>query len=157
MVWWVQTSIFICGLSILSLTSVEGYNGYVIFVWVYGIFLGRASYIHRVNSCWNFEIMTLILFLGFPYVSQAQFEDKKLWNKGGTRIFSFLQYVHKNVQVRKSVQNKICNSIIWKLYLHRWAPLCPKNANMIINTVPVPNERCTCIDGHHYAQKMQIW
>ncbi len=38
-----QTSIFICGLSILALTSVEGYNGYVIFVWVYGIFLGNTS------------------------------------------------------------------------------------------------------------------
>jgi hypothetical protein len=53
-----QTSIFICGLSILALTSVEGYNGYVVFVWVYGIFLGNTS------SAYNF-IIPLVTFVHF--------------------------------------------------------------------------------------------
>ena len=39
-----QASLLICGISLLSLTTVKGYNGYVIFVWVYGIFIGGYFY-----------------------------------------------------------------------------------------------------------------
>ena len=39
-----QASLLICGITMLALTTVEGYNGYVIFVWVYGIFLGGYNY-----------------------------------------------------------------------------------------------------------------
>lgn len=39
-----QAAILICGMCILALTSVEGYNAYVIFVWVYGVFLGGYHY-----------------------------------------------------------------------------------------------------------------
>ena len=39
-----QVSLLICGITILALTTVQGYNGYVIFVWVYGIFLGGYNY-----------------------------------------------------------------------------------------------------------------
>jgi hypothetical protein len=59
----VQTSIFICGLSILALTSVEGYNGYVIFVWVYGIFLGSlSSPIYCTKIC-TMYILFLIYYI----------------------------------------------------------------------------------------------
>ena len=32
------------GVSILAFTAVEGYNGYVVFVWIYGIFNGGYHY-----------------------------------------------------------------------------------------------------------------
>ena len=32
------------GIAILSFTAVEGYNGYVLFVWIYGIFCGGYNY-----------------------------------------------------------------------------------------------------------------
>jgi hypothetical protein len=59
-----QTSIFICGLSILALTSVEGYNGYVIFVWVYGIFLGNTSTTYGFPFLW----LILSIFLLLPFI-----------------------------------------------------------------------------------------
>jgi hypothetical protein len=66
-----QTSIFICGLSILALTSVEGYNGYVIFVWVYGIFLGNTSSAYSftippVNFVYFFA-PSVHLYLSIPF------------------------------------------------------------------------------------------
>ena len=39
-----QASLFMNGLSVLALTMVEGYSGYVIFVWAYGIFIGGYHY-----------------------------------------------------------------------------------------------------------------
>uniref|UniRef100_T1J6X6 Major facilitator superfamily (MFS) profile domain-containing protein n=1 Tax=Strigamia maritima TaxID=126957 RepID=T1J6X6_STRMM len=39
-----QTSLFGLGVSILALTAVQGYHGYVVFVWIYGIFLGGYHY-----------------------------------------------------------------------------------------------------------------
>ena len=39
-----QVSLLVCGLSLLSLTTVEGFNGYVTFTWVYGLFLGGYNY-----------------------------------------------------------------------------------------------------------------
>ena len=32
------------GIAILAFTAVEGYNGYVMFVWIYGIFCGGYNY-----------------------------------------------------------------------------------------------------------------
>ncbi len=75
-----QTSIFICGLSILALTSVEGYNGYVIFVWVYGIFLGNTSSTHSfpippVNFVYFFapsiHLSLSIPFYPIPFLAGA--------------------------------------------------------------------------------------
>lgn len=39
-----QASLFMAGISILAFTAVEGYNGYVVFVWIYGISCGGYSY-----------------------------------------------------------------------------------------------------------------
>jgi hypothetical protein len=39
-----QASLLICGITILALTTVQGYKGYVVFVWVYGICLGGYNY-----------------------------------------------------------------------------------------------------------------
>lgn len=40
----------ICGISILSLTAVKGYNGLVIFAWVYGCSLGGYNYALKVYT-----------------------------------------------------------------------------------------------------------
>ena len=39
-----QASLFMAGITILAFTAVEGYNGYVMFVWIYGIFCGGYNY-----------------------------------------------------------------------------------------------------------------
>ncbi|CAG0879409.1 unnamed protein product [Darwinula stevensoni] len=37
-------SLLVCGLSQLSLVSIEGYHGHVLFVWIYGVFCGGYHY-----------------------------------------------------------------------------------------------------------------
>ena len=39
-----QASLAVCGVCVLVLTQVHGHSGYVIFVWVYGVFLGGFNY-----------------------------------------------------------------------------------------------------------------
>ena len=39
-----QAALFMSGLSILAFTAVQGYNGYVVFVWIFGIFSGGYHY-----------------------------------------------------------------------------------------------------------------
>ena len=40
----VQASLMICGVCVLALSQVQGFSAYVIFIWVYGIFLGGFNY-----------------------------------------------------------------------------------------------------------------
>ena len=39
-----QAALFMSGLSILAFTAVQGYNGYVVFVWIFGICSGGYHY-----------------------------------------------------------------------------------------------------------------
>ena len=39
-----QAALFLCGVSIAVFAAVEGYNGYVAFVWAYGLFCGGYHY-----------------------------------------------------------------------------------------------------------------
>lgn len=39
-----QAALFMAGVAILAFTAVEGYNGYVVFVWIYGVFNGGYQY-----------------------------------------------------------------------------------------------------------------
>jgi len=39
-----QAALLLCGISIMAFTAVEGYKGYVVFVWSYGVFLGGYHY-----------------------------------------------------------------------------------------------------------------
>ena len=39
-----QASLLMAGVAILAFVAVDGYNGYVMFVWVYGVFVGGYSY-----------------------------------------------------------------------------------------------------------------
>jgi len=43
-----QTAIFGIGFSILALCSLQGYHGYLLFVWMYGVFLGGFHYVLKV-------------------------------------------------------------------------------------------------------------
>ena len=38
------------GISILALTSIQGYHGYVLFVWIYGTFLGGFQYVLKMYT-----------------------------------------------------------------------------------------------------------
>ena len=38
------------GISILALTSVQGYHGYLLFVWIYGTFLGGFQYVLKMYT-----------------------------------------------------------------------------------------------------------
>ena len=38
----------ILGISILALSSVQGYHGYLLFVWMYGTFLGAFHYVLKI-------------------------------------------------------------------------------------------------------------
>ena len=40
----------IAGISILALSSVQGYHGYLLFVWMYGIFLGGFNYVLKMYT-----------------------------------------------------------------------------------------------------------
>jgi hypothetical protein len=39
-----QASLLLTGVSVMAFTAVRGYNGYVLFVWIYGLFYGGYSY-----------------------------------------------------------------------------------------------------------------
>jgi len=66
-----QASILICGISILALTSVQGYNGYVIFVWVYGIFIGGYNYSLKMYVYQKVRARNFARAWGYIQCSQA--------------------------------------------------------------------------------------
>merc|ERR1712001_278448 len=74
-----QAALFMSGLSILAFTAVQGYNGYVVFVWIFGIFNGGYHYTLKMYiyekvrarnfaRAWSFTQMAmgLALILGLP-------------------------------------------------------------------------------------------
>ncbi len=78
-----QASLIITGVSIFTLTSVTGYNGYVTFVLVYGFFLGGHHYslkmyvYYKVRArnfarTWSFVqfSMSLPMFIGIPTIGK---------------------------------------------------------------------------------------
>jgi len=66
-----QTSIFGVGISILALSSVQGYHGYLLFVWMYGIFMGGFQYVLKM---YTFEKIRAKHFpRGWSFVQGARF------------------------------------------------------------------------------------
>ena len=74
-----QVSLLLTGVSIFGLTAVEGYNGYVMFVWIYGVFCGGYNYTLKMYiyekvrarnfaRAWGFAqfAMAVPLFFGVP-------------------------------------------------------------------------------------------
>lgn len=66
-----QVSLLICALSILALTSVEGYYGYVTFVWVYGIFIGGYNYTLKMYVYQKVRARNFARAWGYIQCSQA--------------------------------------------------------------------------------------
>ncbi|XP_059617895.1 monocarboxylate transporter 2-like [Phlebotomus argentipes] len=67
-----QTSIFMCGISILAFTAVHGnYHGYVMFVWIYGIFCGGYHYSLKMYTYERVRARNFARTWGFVQFSQA--------------------------------------------------------------------------------------
>jgi predicted MFS family arabinose efflux permease len=74
-----QASLLITGISTLAFTAVEGYSGYVIFIWVYGLFYGGFNYCLKMYvyekvrarnfaRAWGFVQFSMAIpnFIGIP-------------------------------------------------------------------------------------------
>ncbi|XP_049954757.1 monocarboxylate transporter 2-like [Schistocerca serialis cubense] len=67
-----QAAVFICGLSILALTTVRGsYHGYVLFAWIYGIFCGGYHYSLKMYTYERVRARNFARTWGFVQCSQA--------------------------------------------------------------------------------------
>lgn len=66
-----QASLLMTGLSILAFTAVEGYNGYVMFVWVYGIFYGGYQYTLKMYIYEKVRARNFARAWGFAQFSMA--------------------------------------------------------------------------------------
>uniref|UniRef100_A0A1B0DRA6 Major facilitator superfamily (MFS) profile domain-containing protein n=1 Tax=Phlebotomus papatasi TaxID=29031 RepID=A0A1B0DRA6_PHLPP len=67
-----QTSVFMCGISILAFTAVHGnYHGYVMFVWIYGIFCGGYHYSLKMYTYERVRARNFARTWGFVQFSQA--------------------------------------------------------------------------------------
>ncbi|KAK6631718.1 hypothetical protein RUM43_013782 [Polyplax serrata] len=67
-----QAAVFMCGLCILALTAVHGnYHGYVLFVWIYGIFCGGYHYSLKMYTYEKVRARNFARTWGFVQCSQA--------------------------------------------------------------------------------------
>jgi hypothetical protein len=60
-----------CGLSLLALTVIEGYQGYVLFVWIYGVFCGGYHYSLKMFTFEKVRARNFPRAWGFVQCSQA--------------------------------------------------------------------------------------
>ncbi|XP_065339096.1 monocarboxylate transporter 10-like isoform X1 [Cloeon dipterum] len=66
-----QACTFVCGIAILALTAVQGYRGYLLFVWVYGIFCGGYHYSLKMYTYERVRARNFARTWGFVQCSQA--------------------------------------------------------------------------------------
>ncbi|XP_042206022.1 monocarboxylate transporter 12-like isoform X1 [Homarus americanus] len=66
-----QASMFLCGISTLAFTAVEGYHGYVLFAWLYGIFCGGFHYSLKMYTYEKVRARNFARTWGFVQCSQA--------------------------------------------------------------------------------------
>ncbi|XP_037074824.1 monocarboxylate transporter 2-like [Pollicipes pollicipes] len=66
-----QASALLCGVAILGCTAVRGYGGYVLFVWVYGLFCGGYSYSLKMFTYEKVRARNFASTWGFIQCSQA--------------------------------------------------------------------------------------
>ncbi|XP_018897731.1 monocarboxylate transporter 2 isoform X2 [Bemisia tabaci] len=67
-----QAAVFMCGVSILALTTVQGNKyGYVLFVWIYGIFCGGYHYSLKMYTYERVRARNFARTWGFVQCSQA--------------------------------------------------------------------------------------
>lgn len=66
-----QAALFMAGVAILAFTAVEGYNGYVVFVWIYGIFNGGYHYALKMYIYEKVRARNFARAWGFAQFSMA--------------------------------------------------------------------------------------
>ncbi|KAF4529276.1 hypothetical protein B566_EDAN017755 [Ephemera danica] len=66
-----QACAFVSGLAILALTAVQGYRGYLLFVWVYGTFCGGYHYSLKMFTYERVRARNFARTWGFVQCSQA--------------------------------------------------------------------------------------
>jgi len=67
-----QAAVMMCGIAILALTTVSGnYHGYVLFVWIYGIFCGGYHYSLKMYTYERVRARNFARTWGFVQCSQA--------------------------------------------------------------------------------------
>ena len=66
-----QASLFVCGVSIMALTQVQGNSGYMIFIIVYGTFLGGYNYSLKMYLFEKVRARNFAYAWGFVQFSQA--------------------------------------------------------------------------------------
>ncbi|CAG9801706.1 unnamed protein product [Chironomus riparius] len=67
-----QTAMIMCGLTMLSLTTIRGnYHAYLLFVWIYGIFLGGYHYSLKMFTFEKVRARNFARAWGFVQFSQA--------------------------------------------------------------------------------------
>ena len=117
-----QAALMVCGVSIVALTQVRGLSGYVIFIWVYGIFLGGYNYslkmylFEKVRArnfpqAWGFVqcSQALSIGLGVPitgYInigcdSKAGYYFSAVCVLGGTAILTLIDVHKRNLRKRR--------------------------------------------------------
>jgi O-antigen/teichoic acid export membrane protein len=75
----------LCGITIIAFTLVKGYNGYVVFSWVYGFFLGGYNYALKIYTyervrarhfprAWSFVqwSQAIPVLMGTPLISMCK-------------------------------------------------------------------------------------
>jgi len=115
-----QTAGLTCGFSVLAFTSVEGYHGYVIFVWIFGVFCGGYNYSLKMFTYEKVRARNFARSWGYVQTSQslpvclgvpiAGYINKGCGNKSGFyfsaiciivgSLLLFLVDIHKS-QMRK--------------------------------------------------------
>ena len=66
-----QASSFVCGVCLLALPAVQGYSGYVLFAWLYGIFYGGFQYSLKMCTYEKVRARNFAKTWGFVQGSQA--------------------------------------------------------------------------------------
>ena len=66
-----QASSFVCGVCLLALPAVQGFSGYVLFAWLYGIFYGGYQYSLKMCTYEKVRARNFAKTWGFVQGSQA--------------------------------------------------------------------------------------
>ncbi len=66
-----QAALLLCGVAIVAFAAIEGYNGYVAFVWLYGIFIGGYHYALKMYIYEKVRARNFARAWGFAQASMA--------------------------------------------------------------------------------------
>ena len=159
-----QAALFMTGVSILAFTSVEGYNGYVVFVWIFGVFSGGYHYslkmyiYEKVRArnfarAWGFAQFAMAVpnFVGVPitgYINAAYgggragyyFSSVMVVLGSVTMVLIDVHKRHLRQRKLKSIQRKKMVS----------------EANSIAAPDPVPSVHVTAKDGPSQPGELTI-